>query len=154
MTVWRISVVSPMFPGRSACLEVHLFDFDGDLYGAFLSVALIGFQRREATFESMDALAEQMQRDGEEARIALAEARRRGRRSALHPGRAPFRVEGRKSDQYGLLNVQPVFRRVEDRRLRPVHDRVHHLFAPVRGEAVWRKIACGAARAIRSASIR
>ena len=68
--------VSPMFPGRSACVEVHLFDFDGDLYGAFLSVALIGFQRREATFGSMDALAEQMQRDGEEARIALAQARR------------------------------------------------------------------------------
>ena len=66
--------VSPMFPGRTACLEVHLFDFGGDLYGACLSVALIAFQRREATFETIDALAEQMQRDGEEARMALARA--------------------------------------------------------------------------------
>ncbi len=66
--------VSPMFPGRSARLEVHLFDFEGDLYGAFLSVALIAFQRREGTFESIDALAEQMQRDGEDARTALSRA--------------------------------------------------------------------------------
>ena len=66
--------VSPMFPGRSACLEVHLFDFEGDLYGALLSVALIAFQRREATFESIDALVAQMQRDGTDARIALSRA--------------------------------------------------------------------------------
>ena len=63
--------VSPMFPGRSACLEVHLFDFEGDLYGSSLSVGLVAFQRREATFDSMDNLMAQMQRDGEEARTAL-----------------------------------------------------------------------------------
>ncbi len=63
--------VSPMFPGRTPCLEVHLFDFEGDLYGAFLSVSLIAFQRREATFDSIEDLSAQMRRDGETARLAL-----------------------------------------------------------------------------------
>ena len=70
--------VSPMFPGRSACLEVHLFDFAGDLYGEFLSVELVAFQRREATFNSLTDLADQMQRDAATARATLARLRADG----------------------------------------------------------------------------
>ncbi len=33
-------------------MESHLFDFDGDLYGKYLSVELIAYIRPEAKFEN------------------------------------------------------------------------------------------------------
>lgn len=48
-------------------LEVHIFDFDGDLYGLNLKVTLIAKLRDEVRFESVEAMAEQVHRD-----IALA----------------------------------------------------------------------------------
>lgn len=53
-------------------VEVHLFDFAGDLYGALLRVRLHAFLRDEARFESIEALAAQMRRDAAEARALLA----------------------------------------------------------------------------------
>jgi riboflavin kinase/FMN adenylyltransferase len=49
-------------------LEVHLFDFNGDLYGARLSVSFLRRLRDERRFESPEALAVQLARDREEAR--------------------------------------------------------------------------------------
>lgn len=64
--------VRPMFGRNTANLEVHLFDFSGDLYGQHLSVALVEFLRDEATFDSVEALIEQIGRDADGARAVLA----------------------------------------------------------------------------------
>jgi riboflavin kinase/FMN adenylyltransferase len=65
--------VRPMFGENRPNLETHLFDFKGDLYGAHLSVALVEYLRPEATFDSLEALIAQMDRDSAEARRILAE---------------------------------------------------------------------------------
>jgi len=64
----------PMFDSGSVLLEVFLFDFSGDLYGAALDVAFIAFIRDEATFASAEELIRQMQDDSRRAREALARA--------------------------------------------------------------------------------
>ena len=64
--------VRPTFGENAANLEVNLFDFDGDLYGEVLSVALVAFLRPELRFESVEALVAQMRLDAAEARERLA----------------------------------------------------------------------------------
>lgn len=64
--------VRPMFGENRANLETFLLDFQGDLYGATLSVALIEFLRPEAVFDSLDALIVQMSADCDAARAILA----------------------------------------------------------------------------------
>jgi riboflavin kinase/FMN adenylyltransferase len=64
--------VRPTFGESRPNLEVYLFDFDGDLYGADLSVALVAFQRPELKFDGAGALVEQMRADAAEARARLA----------------------------------------------------------------------------------
>src|ERR1700712_1002724 len=64
----------PTFDNGAPLLEVFLFDFQGDLYGATLDVAFIAFIRDEAKFESVDALVRQMNDDRARARAALAAA--------------------------------------------------------------------------------
>lgn len=66
--------VRPMFGRNAPNLEVHLFDFDGDLYGQHLSVALVEFLRDEAKFDSIEVLIDQIARDAEQARMVLADA--------------------------------------------------------------------------------
>ncbi|MEO1389595.1 MAG: bifunctional riboflavin kinase/FAD synthetase [Cyanobacteria bacterium J06634_6] len=58
----------PTVSGQSLSIEVHVFDWTGDLYGKPLTVSLAGFLRPEQKFESLDALKAQIQRDGEQAR--------------------------------------------------------------------------------------
>lgn len=53
-------------------LEVHLFDFAGDLYGADLSVALHHYLRAEQRFAGLDALRAQIAADADQARALLA----------------------------------------------------------------------------------
>jgi riboflavin kinase/FMN adenylyltransferase len=50
---------------------VHLFDFDGSLYGQYLDVDFVARLRDEHKFESLDALVEQMHRDAAAARTVL-----------------------------------------------------------------------------------
>jgi riboflavin kinase/FMN adenylyltransferase len=57
--------------GLESRLEVHLFDFDGDLYGRTLGVALHSFLREETRFASLDALRAQIDCDADDARAAL-----------------------------------------------------------------------------------
>jgi riboflavin kinase/FMN adenylyltransferase len=64
--------VRPTFGENAPNLEVHLLDFDGDLYGTPVSVALVAFQRPEARFDSAAALVAAMQADTAEARRRLA----------------------------------------------------------------------------------
>lgn len=53
-------------------LEVHLFDFDREVYGEQVRVHFIERIRDEKKFESFDALREQIRHDAEQARVALA----------------------------------------------------------------------------------
>lgn len=52
-------------------LEAHLFDFDGDLYGRTIEVALIAFLRDELKFTDVEQLKAHMRRDAEQARALL-----------------------------------------------------------------------------------
>lgn len=58
-----------------ALLEVHVFDFDGDLYDETCAVSLFGFLRGEEKFDGLEALTAQMRRDKAEARALLAGVR-------------------------------------------------------------------------------
>ncbi|UUL81516.1 bifunctional riboflavin kinase/FAD synthetase [Sphingomonas qomolangmaensis] len=53
-------------------LEPYFFDFDGDLYGQVIEVALIAFLRPEGKFDGLEALKLQMAADCERARAILA----------------------------------------------------------------------------------
>jgi riboflavin kinase/FMN adenylyltransferase len=64
--------VRPTFGENTPNFEVYLIDFNGDLYGEQLSVALVAYLRPEAKFDSLDALAAQMADDVAEARARLA----------------------------------------------------------------------------------
>jgi riboflavin kinase/FMN adenylyltransferase len=61
----------PMFDTGVTLLEVFLFDFSGDLYGARLDVAFLGWIREEMHFDSIAALVRQMDEDSRVARIIL-----------------------------------------------------------------------------------
>ncbi|MFZ5964122.1 bifunctional riboflavin kinase/FAD synthetase [Thalassococcus sp. BH17M4-6] len=63
--------VRPMFGENQANLETFLFDFQGDLYGATLSVALVDFLRPEEKFDGLEALIAQMAQDCAQARRIL-----------------------------------------------------------------------------------
>jgi riboflavin kinase / FMN adenylyltransferase len=64
----------PMFDTGAVLLEIFLFDFSGDLYGAQVDVAFIAWLRDEAMFASAKDLMRQMEEDGRLARAALARA--------------------------------------------------------------------------------
>jgi len=63
----------PMFP-TEPLLEVFLFDFSGDLYGARLDVAFIGWIREEMKFAGVAELVAQMGKDGAAARAVFGAA--------------------------------------------------------------------------------
>jgi riboflavin kinase/FMN adenylyltransferase len=75
-TEWHRGVANlgrrPTVAGLVERLEVHLFDFDGDLYGRHLRVRLIEFLRPEKKFDGLDALQAQIARDCAQARAILA----------------------------------------------------------------------------------
>ena len=53
-------------------LEVHLFDFDADLYGQTIETELIGYLRPEQKFESVELMVQQIRADADQARKLLA----------------------------------------------------------------------------------
>lgn len=61
----------PTVDGTDPLLEVHLFDWEGDLYGRYLDVDFVARLRDEQKFESLDALVAQMHRDAAAARSVL-----------------------------------------------------------------------------------
>ena len=68
----------PTFPGArpdEPQLEVHVLDFDGDLYGKTLDVAFVGKIRDEMRFPSGEALFAQIRQDIEAARAIIGGAR-------------------------------------------------------------------------------
>ncbi len=57
--------------GSEIRLEVHLFDWQGDLYGTELTVALHAFLRAERKFDGIEALRAQIAADSDAARAVL-----------------------------------------------------------------------------------
>ncbi len=74
-TTWYKAAISlghrPMFAVEGALLEVHLLDFQGDLYGQELRVRFARKLRDEMRFDSLDALITQMAMDCDQTRAIL-----------------------------------------------------------------------------------
>ena len=64
----------PTFAGTKPLLEVHIFDFDQDVYGEYIHVDFIARLRSEEKFADVDELVAQMHRDADNARAALVAA--------------------------------------------------------------------------------
>ncbi len=64
--------VRPTVGGGPPLLEVHLFDFDEDLYGHYMRVALVDYQRPELKFDNLEDMKVQMKKDEHQARMTLA----------------------------------------------------------------------------------
>ncbi len=62
----------PTVNGTEPLLEVHVFDFAGDLYGRAIEVEFVAKLRDEVKFESLDAMMVQMKVDGADARELLS----------------------------------------------------------------------------------
>jgi riboflavin kinase/FMN adenylyltransferase len=62
----------PTVNGHTQTLEVHLLDWQGDLYGRTLTLTLETFLRPEQRFQSLDHLKTQIQADCRAAAAALA----------------------------------------------------------------------------------
>jgi len=58
----------PTVDGKKGLLEVHLFDFDGDLYGKLVHVDFLHKIRDEIKFDSFEILKEQILKDVVEAK--------------------------------------------------------------------------------------
>jgi riboflavin kinase/FMN adenylyltransferase len=63
--------VRPTVDGSTRSLEVHLFDFEGELYGHRLEVEFVKHLRDERKFESLEALKDRIARDAAEAMYIL-----------------------------------------------------------------------------------
>ena len=63
----------PTVNGQVCQLEVHLFDFDDDLYGRTVEVELVAKIRDEQLFKSLDALKKQINNDADKAKALLGD---------------------------------------------------------------------------------
>ena len=63
--------VCPTIGGTTRSLEVHLLDFQGDLYGKNIEIQFLNYLRPEAKFPSLEALRLQIQSDTNTARENL-----------------------------------------------------------------------------------
>jgi len=68
----------PTFGGETVRLEVHLFDFTGDLYGRRLRVDFVDRVRPERRFDGLESLKAQIEADCAEARSLIKATLARG----------------------------------------------------------------------------
>ncbi|MBA3564133.1 MAG: bifunctional riboflavin kinase/FAD synthetase [Gammaproteobacteria bacterium] len=61
----------PTVNGRQPLLEVHLFDFHGDIYGRYVHVDFVEKLREESRFASLEDMQAQMRADADAAREIL-----------------------------------------------------------------------------------
>jgi riboflavin kinase/FMN adenylyltransferase len=59
--------VRPTFGKSSPILEVHLFDYSGDLYGKDIIISFIDFIRKEKKFDGIESLKKQIEIDSAKA---------------------------------------------------------------------------------------
>jgi riboflavin kinase/FMN adenylyltransferase len=62
----------PTFAGTKPILEVHIFDFDKEIYGEYIHVDFIAWLRAQVKFDLVEDLVAQMDVDADNARSALA----------------------------------------------------------------------------------
>lgn len=62
----------PTVDGVRCLLEVHILDFEGDIYGKYVQVAFLHKLRAEKRFDSLEALVHQITADCEQARAYFA----------------------------------------------------------------------------------
>jgi riboflavin kinase/FMN adenylyltransferase len=62
----------PTFNGTKPLLEVHIFDFDDDIYGEYIHVDFIARLRGQVKYDEVEELVAQMHRDADNAKSALA----------------------------------------------------------------------------------
>ena len=62
----------PTFDGTKPILEVHIFDFDEDIYGEYIHVDFVAWLRSQVKFDVVEDLVAQMDVDADNARSALA----------------------------------------------------------------------------------
>ena len=62
----------PTFAGTKPILEVHIFEFDEDIYGEYIHIDFIAWLREQEKFDLVEDLVAQMGVDAENARSALA----------------------------------------------------------------------------------
>jgi riboflavin kinase/FMN adenylyltransferase len=55
--------VRPTVDGLKCLLEVHIFDFNQDIYGQQLNIVFLQKLRNEQRFSSFEALQQQIQQD-------------------------------------------------------------------------------------------
>lgn len=76
VTDWMPGVANlgrrPTIGDDKVLLEVHIFDFAGDLYARLMRVAFVDFLRGEKKFDGLDALQSQIDADCKRAREILA----------------------------------------------------------------------------------
>jgi riboflavin kinase / FMN adenylyltransferase len=65
----------PTVGGTEVLLEVHVFDYAGELYGREIEVEFIAKLRDEEKFESLDELTMQMKIDAARARDLLSKVK-------------------------------------------------------------------------------
>lgn len=63
----------PTIDGKERTIEVNILDFDADLYGENLTLEFVKRLRDEQKFSGLDALKEQLQKDRQATRLALAD---------------------------------------------------------------------------------
>jgi len=54
---------NPTVAGEHLTIEIHYFDFDGDLYDQKIAVSLLDYLRAEQKFSSVDLLKQQLEKD-------------------------------------------------------------------------------------------
>jgi len=62
---------SPTFNGMNTTIEVHILDFEGDLYGQRISLDLLAKLREEIRFTQPEQLKEQIERDISQAQAIM-----------------------------------------------------------------------------------
>jgi len=63
----------PTVDGKEMRLEVHIFDFDEDIYGRRIQVEFVSRLRNEQRFESVEVMTRQLHKDAAAAREILAQ---------------------------------------------------------------------------------
>ena len=62
---------APTFGVRESTIEVHILDFNGDIYGRKMAVSFVRRLRDEKTFKTKAALISRIRKDAERAREIL-----------------------------------------------------------------------------------
>lgn len=67
------STVQPHHPTKS--IELHIFDFDEEIYGKTIGVEFVDYLRSDKHFEAKEQLIEQIKQDADQAKIILDQHR-------------------------------------------------------------------------------